>query len=106
MKKYSTDFTSITLDTQDKITAAVEELDCTPIMICRLTNHPEDECLYVVLAQYTEKHPAYENAYCVWEAAVRGESASLFYGHYGVSFKTAMEIVTEKVRDLNKEEEL
>lgn len=104
MKKYSTDFTTITSEVYDKINKAVEELDCMPVMICRLTNHPEDECLYVVIAKYTENHPAYEDAYCVWEAAVRGEQASLFYGHYGVSFKTAMEIVTDKVRDLNKEE--
>ena len=101
--KYNVDFTSITLDVQDKITQAVEELDCTPVMICRLTNHPDDECLYVVLAQYTNNHPTYENIYCVWESAVRGEQASLFYGHYGISFKTAMQIISEKVRDLNKE---
>lgn len=104
MKKYNTDFTTITSEVYDKINKAVEELDCIPVMICRLTNHPEDECLYVVIAKFIEQHPAYENAYCVWEAAVRGKTASLFYGHYGVSFKTAMEIVTEKVRDLNKEE--
>ena len=104
MKKYSTDFTTIVPEVYDKINKAVEELDCTPVMVCRLTNHPEDECLYVVIAKHTDTHSAHENEYCVWEAAVRGETASLFYGHYGISFKTAMEVVTDKVRDLNKEE--
>lgn len=102
--KYNPDFTTINSEVYDKINKAVTELDCMPVMVCRLTNHPEDECLYVVIAQYDKKHPAYENEYCVWEAAVRGEQASLFYGHYGVSFKTALEIVSDKVRDLNKEE--
>lgn len=107
MKKYNEDFTTISSETYDKIRKATEELNCMPIMVCRLTNHPEDHYLYVVLAQYAEPHPIYGNAYCVWEANVSGrqDQASLFYGHYGLSFKTAMQIINEKVRDLNKEEE-
>lgn len=101
--QYNTDFTTITSEVYDKINKVVEELDCMPVMICRLTNHPEDECLYVVIAKYIKNHPAYENEYCVWEAAVRGETASLFYGHYGISFKTAIEITNDKIRDLNNE---
>ena len=108
MKKYSEDFTTITSEVHDKIRKATEELDCMPIMVCRLTNHPEDQYLYCVLAQYTNPHPIYGNAYCVWEANVSGKQdvASLFYGHYGLSFKVALDVVAEKVRDLNKEEEV
>ena len=106
MKKYNEDFTTISLDELDKIHDAVDELDCNVIMISRLTNHPDDHYLYVVLAQYAKPHPMYGNSYCVWEANTCREEASLFYGHYGVSFKTAMEIIAEKVRDLNKEEGL
>lgn len=102
--KYNVDFTTIDIEVREKIRKAVAELDCALVMVCRLTNHPDDECLYVVIAQYDKAHPIYENGYCVWEAAVRGKAASLFYGHYGVSFKTAMQIVADKVRDLNKEE--
>lgn len=107
MKKYNEDFTTISTEVQDKIRKATEELNCTPIMVCRLTNHPDDHYLYVVIAQYTKPHPIYGNAYCVWEANTSGpwEVATLFYGHYGLSFKTALEVVSEKVRDLNKEEE-
>ena len=104
MKKYNEDFTTIAPEVYDKIRAAVEELDCMPIMICRLTNHPDDDKLFVVIAQYVNPHPMYGKAYCVWEANTWGKEACLFYGHYGVSFKSAMQIVTEKVRDLNKEE--
>lgn len=102
MKKYNTDFTTITSEVYDKIKKATEELDCMPIMVCRLTNHPDDHYLYVVIAQYTKPHPIYGNAYCVWEANV-GSKASLFYGHYGLSFKVALDVVSSKVRDLNKE---
>lgn len=102
MKKYSTDFTSMSLDVQDKITTAVEELNCTPILICRASNHPEDNYLWVVIGQYTKPNPFGE--YCVWTANVSRNEASLFYGHYGVSFKSALQIANEKIRDLNKEE--
>lgn len=107
MKKYNEDFTTITAEVYDKISKATEELDCMPIMVCRLTNHPDDHYLYVVIAQYIKQHPIYGNAYCIWEANVSGnyDKASLFYGHYGLSFKTAMKVVSDKVRDLNKEEE-
>lgn len=107
MKKYNEDFTTISAEVYDKIRKAVEELNCMPIMVCRLTNHPEDHYLYVVLAQYTKPHPIYGNGYCVWEAntSVPYGKASLFYGHYGLSFKTAVKVINEKVRDLNKEKE-
>jgi hypothetical protein len=74
------------------------------VLISRLTNHPDDYKLFVVLAQYKTPHPIYGMAYCVWEANTWTDKAMLFYGHYGVSFKTAMEIISEKVRDLNTEE--
>lgn len=106
MKKYNEDFTTISSEVFDKISNAVEELDCVTIMINRLTNHPDDEKLFVVLAQYDKPHPIYGNSYVVWEANTYGDKASLFYGHYGISFKTAMEIIADKVRDLNKEEGL
>jgi hypothetical protein len=106
MKKYNEDFTTITSEVYDKIQKATEKLGCMPIMICRLTNHPEDSHLYCVVGQYIEPHPICGNAYCVWEASVfENYEASLFYGHYGMSFKTALRILNDKVRDLNKEEE-
>ena len=105
MNKYTEDFTNIGTDVTEMITKAVEGLDCTPVLICRLTNHPEDDYLYAVIGQYTNPHPMYGKAYCVWTANVsrRAERADLHYGSYGVSFKNALKIVDDKIRDLNKE---
>lgn len=102
--KYNEDFTTIPVEATEAITKAVEELDCKPILICRLTNHPEDAYLYAVIGQYTKLNPFGE--YCVWTANTRrgGTVADLHYGSYGVSFKNALKIVDEKIRDLNKEE--
>ena len=104
MKKYNEDFTTLSTEVIDKITEAVNEQGCTPILICRETNHPEDDKLFVVIARYNKPHHSFNNAYVVWNANTFYEKASLFYGHYYISFKSAMEIVADKVRDLNKEE--
>lgn len=106
MKKYNEDFTTLPTEVIDKITEAVNEQGCTPILICRETNHPEDDKLFVVIARYNKPHHSFDNAYVVWNANTFYEKASLFYGHYHIGFKTAMEIVADKVRDLNKEEEV
>jgi hypothetical protein len=76
------------------------------VLICRASNHPEDDYLYVVIAQYSELHTIYGQAYCVWTANVsrKTEVADLHYGSYGVSFKNALKVADEKIRDLNKEE--
>ena len=105
MNKYTEDFTTLPAEITDMITKAVERLNCTPVLMCRLTNHPEDDYLYAVIGQYTEPHQIYGKAYCVWTANVsrKAESADLHYGSYGVSFKNALKIVDEKIRDLNKE---
>ena len=103
MKKYNEDFTTITPEVREMITKATEELNCKPILICRLTNHPEDEYLYAVIGQYIKPNPFGE--YCVWTANTSRDdfAADLFYGHYGVSFKNALKIIDEKISDLNKE---
>lgn len=103
MNKYTTNFTDISTEVTDKITKATEELNCKPILICRQTNHPEDKDFYVVIGQYIKPNPFGE--YCVWTANTRrpSEKADLFYGYYGVSFKSAIQIVDEKIRDLNGE---
>ena len=106
MNKYTENFTDISIDVYDRITKATNKLNCEPVLICRASNHPEDDYLYAVIGQYTEPHPMYGNAYCVWTANTsrKAESADLHYGSYGVSFKNALKIVDEKIRDLNKEE--
>lgn len=105
MKKYNEDFTTIPVEIYDKIRAATEGLGCMPIMVCRASNHPEDDYLWVVLAQYIK--PNDFGQYCVWTANTsrKNSVADLFYGHYALSFTTALKVVADKVRDLNKEEE-
>lgn len=107
MKQYNKDFTTISTEANDKIRKATEELGCTPIMVCRASNHPEDDYLWVVLGQYT-KPRSFGGEYCVWTANVSRptDKADLFYGHYDLSFKVALEVVNDKVRDLNREEEV
>lgn len=104
MLKYNENFTTLPTEVIDKITKAVNKQDCTPILISRLTNHPDDDKLFVVMARYNEPHQFFDNAYVVWNANTFSTEASLFYGHYHISFKSALEIVSDKVRDLNKEE--
>ena len=104
MSKYTKNFTDISDEIYERIAKATEELDCKPVMICRESNHPEDDYLYVVIGQYTKPNPFGE--YCVWTANTsrNAESADLHYGSYGVSFKSALSIAEEKIRDLNKEQ--
>ena len=106
MKKYTENFTDISAEVTEKITKATAELNCKPVLICRASNHPEDDYLYVVIAQYIEPHTIYDNGYCVWTANVsrKTDVADLYYGNYGVSFKSALRVADEKIRDLNKEE--
>lgn len=104
MKKYTEDFTSISLDEQDKITAAVNILNCEPVMMCRLSNHPDDKHLFVVIGQYIKPHSVFGKAYCVWTANTSRQSpeADLYFGNYGVSLKAALQIMQDKIRDLNE----
>ena len=103
MKKYNEDFTTIPVEVIESITKATEKLNCKPILICRASNHPEDDYLYAVIGQYIKPNPFGE--YCVWTANTSrcSEIADLHYGSYGVSLKNALNIVDEKIRDLNQE---
>lgn len=100
MNKYAKDFTTIPTDIREAITKEIKEsLDATPIMICYLSNHPEDDYLFLYIAQ------ANDGSYIAGLANTsRGGSVMLGENHYGCSFKWAMEVTTNKIRDLNKEE--
>lgn len=105
MKKYNEDFTTITSEVYDKITQKVDELNCSPILVCRLNNHPDEENkLFMVIGKYTKPHPYFDGQYAVWTASMFGDKVSLNHGYYHVGFKTALELLNERVRDLNREE--
>lgn len=104
MKKYN-DFTTLPAEVIDKLTAKVNELGCTPILICRRNNHPDEaDKLFVVIGKYTNPHPYFDGQYAVWAASILDGKASLTQGYYHVRFTTALQIINEKVQDFNKEE--
>ena len=104
MTKYNEDFTTISTEVMGKITEKVDELNCDTVFVCRYNNHPEDyDYLFMVIGKYKTPHEYFDGQYAVWTANLFGESASLCYGHYHVSFKTALEIIAEQIRDCNKQ---
>ena len=93
MNKYAKDFTTIPSDIREAITNELKySLDATPIMICFLSNHPEDDYLFLYIAQ------ANDGSYIAGLANTsRGNGVMLGENHYGCSFKLAMEITTKKL---------
>ena len=99
MNKYANDFTTIPTNIKESITKEIKEsLDATPIMICRLSNHPEDGYLFLYIAQEND------GSYIAGLANTsRNGYVGLYENHYNCSFKQAMEITMDKIRDLNME---
>ena len=99
MNKYPNDFTTIPTDIKKAITKEIKEsLDAIPIMICRLSNHPEDDYLYLYIAQ-----SPIDNYIAGLANTSRNGYVGLYENHYDCSFKQAMEITMDKIKDLNKE---
>ena len=100
MYKHSKDFTTIPTDIKESIIEEIKNsLNAKPIMICYLSNHPDDDYLFLYIAQ------ANDDSYIAGLANTsRGGFVMLGENHYDCSFKRAMEITTNKIRDLNKEE--
>lgn len=100
MNKYAKDFTTIPTDIKKAIAKEIKEsLDAIPIMICRLSNHPDDDYLYLYIAQ-----SPIENYIAGLANTSRNGYVGLYENHYNCSFKQAMEITMDKIKDLNKEE--
>lgn len=93
--KYSTNYTSLPIDVAAKIRDALEELEWTPILICRKSNHPDDHYLYLYIV-HSEK-----DNYIAGLANTSGGDVGLYENHYGCSFKRAMEITMNKIKDCN-----
>lgn len=100
MNKYANDFTTIPTNIKEAITKEIKEsLDATPIMICRLSNHSDDDYLYLYIAQ-----SLIDNYITGLANTSRNGYVGLYENHYNCSFKQAMEITMDKIRDLNMEE--
>ena len=95
--KYTTDFTTINEDTRKAITEAIEkDLGATAVFICYDSNHPDDDYLYLYIAQ---AHDGYITGLA---NTSRGNRVGLYENHYNCSFKRAMEILVGKIHDCNK----
>lgn len=101
MAKYNVDFTTIPTEIVNEITKEVKKINCLPVFICKKNNHPESEEDFIVIGQYDKPHSIYGKAYCLWEATTWKDGVSLQYGHYGISFQTAMQKLSDKITDWN-----
>lgn len=99
MKTYSTDFTTIPTDAYVAISKEiVASLEASPIIICRQSNHPDDDYLYLYIAQS-------KSGYITGLANVsRSYGVGLYENHYNCSFNVAMSIMANKIKDCNKGE--
>ena len=96
--KFTTDFTTINGETYAAIIQEiVASLNATPVLVCKDSNHPDDDYLYLYVAQARD-------GYITGLANTsRGNSVGLYENHYNCSFKRALEILADKIHDCNKE---
>lgn len=96
--KYTTDFTTINEDIRKAITEAIKrDLGATAVFICCDSNHPDDDYLYLYIAQARD-------GYITGLANTsRKGYVGLYENHYGCTFKRALEILADKIHDCNRE---
>lgn len=97
--KFTNDFTTIRDAIYADIAMEIEaSLDANPVIICKGSNHPEDNYLYLYIALAP-------NGYITGLANTsRNGYVGLYENHYNLSFKRALEILADKIHDCNKEE--
>lgn len=98
--KFTTDFTTISAKAHISITEAIRnDLKATTVFICKYSNHPDDDYLYLYIAQ------SKTDEYIAGLANTsRNGYVGLYENHYNCTFKQAMEITMDKIKDCNKEE--
>lgn len=98
--KFTNDFTTINEDIRKAITKELKDsLNATPIVICKFSNHPEDDYLYLYIAQ----SPTDEYIAGLANTS-RSYGVGLYENHYNCTFKQAMEITMDKIKDCNRRE--
>ena len=98
--KITTDFTTIDHKTSTDISKEIlDSLNATPILICKDSNHPDDDYLYLYIAKTKD-----DNYITGLANTSRNGHVGLYENHYGCSFKRALEILADKIHDCNKEE--
>lgn len=96
--KFTTDFTTIRDAIYVDIAMEIEaSLNATPVIICKQSNHPDDDYLYLYIAQAP-------HGYITGLANTsRNGRVGLYENHYNLSFKRALEILADKIHDCNKD---
>ena len=97
--KFTTDFTTINEDIRKVIAEEIKSsLNATLIMLCKYSDHPEDDYLYLYIAQKGN------GTYITGLANTsRSGSVGLYENHYDCTFKYAMQVVADKIHDCDKE---
>lgn len=98
--KFTTDFTTISEKNRIAITEEIRSsLSADTEFICKDSNHPEDDYLYLYIAK------AKDDTYITGLANTsRKGYVGLYENHYNLTFKRALEILADKIHDCNKEE--
>ena len=96
--KFTNDFTTIRDAIYVDIAMEIEaSLNANPVIICKDSNHPDDDYLYLYIALGP-------NGYITGLANTsRKGYVGLYENHYNLSFKRALEILADKIHDCNKE---
>ena len=87
------DYLDIKTSTYNAIVDEVNRNHYVADFICRASNHPGDNYLYLVLASGSK-------GYVVWLANTSGGRVGLYEGNYNLTFKRAMEIITRKIKEV------
>lgn len=96
--EFTTDFTTIGAETRIAIMDAIKDnLDARVVFICRCSNHPDDDYLYLYIAK---AHDGYISGLA---NTSRDYGVGLYENHYNCTFTKALEILTDKIHDCNKE---
>lgn len=97
--KFTTDFTAVNVFIKAMIEEEIKaSLNAIPVLICKYSNHPDDDYLYLYIAQ------SKTDEYIAGLANTsRNGYVGLYENHYNCSFKQAMEITMDKIKDCNKE---
>ena len=95
--KFTTDFTTISAEIRIAIMDAIRrDLNAGGVLICKLSNHPDDDYLYLYIAE------SKNNTYIVGLANTsRKGYVGLYENHYDVTFQRALEILADKIHDCN-----
>ena len=95
--KFTNDFTTIDSETHVAISnEIIASLGGSPILICRQSNHPEDNYLYLYIVKRND-------GYITGLANTSSNKhVGLYENYYNISFQRAMEILAGKIHDGNK----